>query len=84
MCFELPSSTEWRPPGSGQNFFPNVFINVNGFEDQKFAALKFYEAEMRAFPHPRSVDAIHSLMSWRGATSNFLLSEAFMLARGMF
>ena len=82
MCFELPSSTEWRPHGSGQNFFPNLFINVNGFEDQKFAALKAYEREMRPFPHPRSQEAILSLMKWRGATSNLFSAESFLLERG--
>ena len=83
ICFELPSSTEWRPPGSGQIFSPNLFIDVKGFEDQKFAALKAYEAEMRPFPHPRSNEAIQALMNWRGATSNLYSSEAFVLARGI-
>ncbi len=84
ICFELPSSTEWRPPGSGQSFSPNLFIDVTGFEGQKFAALEAYEAEMRAFPHPRSKEAIMSLMKWRGASSNLLASEAFILARGIY
>ena len=83
ICFELPSSTEWRPPGSGQFFSPNLFIDVTGFEGQKFAALEAYEAEMRAFPHPRSKEAIMSLMKWRGASSNLSASEAFVLARGI-
>jgi len=84
MCFELPSSTEWRPPGSGQNFSPNLFIDVSSFESQKFAALKSYETEMRPYPHPRSFEAIQALMKWRGATSNLLLAEAFILLRGIF
>jgi len=83
ICFELPSSTEWRPPGSGVTFSPNLFINVEGFEHQKFAALSAYETEMRAFPHPRSTEAIMALMKWRGASSNLPLAEAFALARGI-
>lgn len=83
ICFELPSSTEWRPPGSGLTFSPNLFINVEGFEHQKFAALEAYAAEMRAFPHPRSTEAIQALMKWRGASSNLQLAEAFALARGI-
>ena len=81
FCFELPSSTEWRPQGSGLNFTPNLFINVEGFENQKFDALDEYESEMRAFPHPRSKEAIQALMKWRGASSNLELAEAFVLAR---
>lgn len=84
ICFELPSSTEWRPPGSRQTFTPNLFVNVMGFEGQKFSALEAYEAEMRAFPHPRSKEAIMSLMKWRGASSNLVASEAFMLSRGIY
>ena len=84
ICFELPSSTEWRPLGSGQTFTPNLFVNATGFESQKFAALESYEAEMRAFPHPRSKEAIMSLMKWRGASSNLLASEAFIMARGIY
>ena len=83
ICFELPSSTEWRPPGSGQTFTPNIFIDVTGFEDQKFVALKAYDSEMRTFPHPRSKEAILSLLKWRGASANLLASEAFILARGI-
>jgi len=82
ICFELPSSTEWRPPGSGLTFSPNLFINAEGFEHQKFAALAAYESEMRAFPHPRSTEAILALMKWRGASSNLALAEAFIMSRG--
>ena len=83
ICFELPSSTEWRPPGTGLAFSPNLFISVEGFENQKFSALAAYEAEMRAFPHPRSTEAILALMKWRGASSNLALAEAFTLVRGI-
>lgn len=83
MSFELPSSTEWRPPGAGQNFSPNLFIDVHSFESQKFAALKAYESEMRPYPHPRSFEAVEALMKWRGATSNLRFAEAFMLLRGI-
>ena len=84
ICFELPSSTEWRPPGSGLPFSPNLFINVEGFENQKFSALAAYETEMRAFPHPRSSEAILALMKWRGASSNLALAEAFIMSRGTY
>ena len=84
ICFELPSSTEWRPPGSGLAFSPNLFVDVKGFEKQKFAAMAAYEAEMRAFPHPRSREAIEALTKWRGSNSNVSLAEAFVLARGIY
>ena len=43
-----------------------------------------YEAEMRAFPHPRSREAIEALTKWRGSNSNVSLAEAFVLARGIY
>ena len=84
ICFELPSSTEWRPPDSGQNFSPNLFVNVERFANQKIRALAEYESEMRDFPHPRSKEAIEALMKWRGATSNLPLAEAFVFSRCIF
>ena len=84
VCFELPSSTEWRPPGSGIAFSPNIFIGVKEFEQQKLAALDAYASEMRAFPHPRSREAIEALMRWRGSTANMKSAEAFLLERGMY
>ena len=83
LCFELPSSTEWRPPGTGQNFIPNYFVGVSGFQDKKFAALEAYEEEMRRYPHPRSKEAIESLMKWRGSNANLQIAEAFLLVRGI-
>lgn len=81
LFFELPSSTEWRPPGSGNSFVPNLFVNVEGFTNLKFAALEAYEQEMRPFPHPRSREAIEALMRWRGASSGFMEAESFVLGR---
>ena len=81
ISFELPSSTEWRPPGAVLQFSPNLFVNVDGFVDLKFAALDAYEVEMRNFPHPRSKEAIEALMKWRGAIVGSKSSECFMVER---
>ena len=81
LFFEIPSSTEWRTPGSGVSFTPNLFVDVVEFVEQKFGALGAYETEMRTFPHPRSRDAIDALMKWRGANSGYLAAEAFMVGR---
>ena len=49
----------------------------------KFAALEAYEEEMRRYPHPRSKEAIESLMKWRGSNANLKIAEAFLLVRGI-
>lgn len=81
LFFEVPSSTEWRPPGSGEIFNPSVFVDISTTVSIKMKALNAYETELRAFPHPRSLKAVEALARWRGATAGFEAAEAFMLGR---
>ena len=81
LFFEVPSSTEWRPPGSGDGFAPNYFVDVSTTLDRKMAALGAYASELRDFPHPRSRSAIEALARWRGATVGVAAAEAFVLGR---
>jgi len=81
LFFEVPSSTEWRPPGSGQVFDPSWFFDVADVLDVKLKALEAYRDEMRAFPHPRSFVAVEALARWRGASAGFEAAEAFILGR---
>jgi len=81
LFFEVPSSTEWRPPGSAEAFNPNVFIDISKTLSLKMGALKAYESELRMFPHPRSLKAVEALAQWRGATAGFEAAEAFSLGR---
>src|SRR6185312_10289308 len=53
LFFEVPSSTEWRPPGSAPAFTPDWFVNIEATIQRKLDALAAYASEMRAFPHPR-------------------------------
>ena len=81
LCFEVPSSTEWQPPGSGTPFAPNWFVDISATLEQKLAALDAYATELRAWPHPRSRQGVEYLARWRGATIGCETAEAFMLAR---
>jgi LmbE family N-acetylglucosaminyl deacetylase len=81
LFFEVPSSTEWRPPGSGESFNPNWFVDITSTLATKLEALRAYEAELRAFPHPRSLKAVEALAHWRGATAGVEAAEAFVLGR---
>lgn len=81
LFFEVPSSTEWRPPGSADNFVPNYFVDISATLDRKMAALDAYVSELRDFPHPRSRPAIEALARWRGATVGVAAAEAFVLGR---
>jgi LmbE family N-acetylglucosaminyl deacetylase len=81
LFFEVPSSTEWRPPGSAEPFNPNWFFDITSTLATKMEALRAYEAELRAFPHPRSLKAVEALALWRGATAGVEAAEAFVLGR---
>ena len=81
LFFEVASSTEWRPPGSGEPFIPNWFVDISATLATKLRALECYRSELRPFPHPRSPEAVEALARWRGATSGVAAAEAFMLGR---
>lgn len=81
LFFEVPSSTEWRPPGSCSTFNPNYFVDISGTLATKLAALEAYTEELRPFPHPRSIKAVSALAQWRGATVGVEAAEAFILGR---
>jgi LmbE family N-acetylglucosaminyl deacetylase len=81
LCFEVPSSTEWQPPGSGIVFAPNWFVDISATLEQKLAALDAYAEELRDWPHPRSRQGVEHLAHWRGATVGCDAAEAFVLSR---
>ena len=81
LCYEVPSSTEWVPAASALPFVPNWFNGIESTLEKKLAALNAYAAEMRPYPHPRSIEAVRHLAAWRGASVGLCAAEAFVLAR---
>jgi LmbE family N-acetylglucosaminyl deacetylase len=81
LCFEVASSTEWRAPRAATAFVPQLFVDISSHLTDKLAALQEYEAEMRPWPHARSIEALGHLARWRGATVGVEAAEAFMVAR---
>lgn len=83
LFYEVASSTEWRPAGSGLPFVPSVYFDISSTLAAKRAALMAYAAEMRDFPHARSIEAVAALAQWRGATVGVDAAEAFVLGRSI-
>jgi LmbE family N-acetylglucosaminyl deacetylase len=81
LFFEVASSTDARPAGVTVPFEPNWFVDVSATLEFKLAALREYAAEMRAFPHPRSIEAVEHLARWRGAMAGVAAAEAFVAGR---
>lgn len=81
--FEVPSSTEWRPPQSALPFQPNLFFDISRTLSRKIEALEVYADEMRDFPHSRSFESVEALARWRGATVGLESAEAFSIGRSI-
>ncbi|HOV86318.1 MAG TPA: PIG-L family deacetylase [Syntrophobacteraceae bacterium] len=80
-AFEVPSSTEWAFGRLHRGFRPNVFVNITTTTAAKIQAMRVYESEVRAFPHPRSPEALQALARYRGSSSGCEAAEAFELIR---
>ena len=79
--FEIPSSTEWAPPGSLPVFTPMRFVDISAHLTQKREALECYADEMRPWPHARSYEAVEALCRVRGASVGVKAAEAFTVIR---
>ena len=79
--FEVPSSTEWSHRTIGDEFRPNLYVDVSEHWEQKARGLEAYAEEMRPAPHSRSVRGLEALATRRGAEAGVDKAEAFELVR---
>lgn len=79
--FEVLSSSEWGLGGAGETFHPNCFVEIGSFLDKKLQAMSAYKAEIRDFPHPRSLEAIRALAARRGSQAGLKAAEGFGVLR---
>jgi LmbE family N-acetylglucosaminyl deacetylase len=81
LMFETPSSTEWGSPVLSAPFQPNVYVDVSAFIEKKIQAFSCYSAEVRDYPHPRSLCALTDRARYWGSVINRPAAEAFVLVR---
>lgn len=79
--YEVSSSTEQSPALPECAFLPNFYVDIKNYVDKKIKALKCYETEKRAYPHPRSPEAVKTLAKKRGTEIGFEYAEAFNTIR---
>jgi LmbE family N-acetylglucosaminyl deacetylase len=82
-AFEIPSSTEWSFQHLGPVFRPNVFLDISSTLELKLKGMLSYESELRAFPHPRSVEALTAIAKRWGSAAGCAAAEAFELVRSI-
>lgn len=82
ICFETPSGTEWRAASDPRHFIPNMFISVSQTNlDAKIKGMESYEFEKRAYPHPRSPQALTIQAQRWGTAIGVPIAEAFCIIR---
>jgi len=82
-AFEVASATEWSFQQFRPIFRPTVYIDITKTLDTKIQALKYYESEVRTFPHPRSPEALQATAQKWGSLVGVRYAEAFELIRSI-
>lgn len=81
LAYEVPSSTEWSFQQFAPAFAPQIFYDIAPYLEKKIAAMQIYESEARAFPHPRSPEALRAGAQRRGSAVGWEAAEAFCCIR---
>ncbi len=81
--FEEPSSSDFTTDSLHGLFIPNLFIDITDFMTFKMEALKFYDTEIREYPHSRSYINIETVAKYRGASVGIPYAEAFQIVRSI-
>ena len=79
--FEIPSATEWVFDQIKPIFTPTVFHDITHTLNAKLNAMAIYESESRAYPHPRSHDALSSRARIWGSVVGLTFAEPFVCIR---
>ena len=78
--FEVPSSTDWTFSQVQPTFEPNTYIEIAAdVVALKETALRAYATETYAFPDARSVEAMLTLLKYRGYQVGYSNAEALKL-----
>jgi LmbE family N-acetylglucosaminyl deacetylase len=81
--FEVPSSTDWSFQQFEPSFRPNVFMEIHQTLPLKLEAMSCYKTEVRAFPHPRSGEALSAIARRWGSVAGLPAAEVFQLVRAI-
>lgn len=77
----VPSSSEYNNFNQASLFTPNVFVDIEKEIETKVRAFACYKTEARAFPHPRSPEALRAYAAKWGSDAGFSYAEPFRLVR---
>jgi LmbE family N-acetylglucosaminyl deacetylase len=75
LCFMVDTVANW---GQGVAQY-NVFSDISATLDAKLLAMQAYETEVRAYPHPRSLEALRHMAYRNGTMVGLPAAEMFQL-----
>lgn len=82
ITFETASGTEWRASSDPKHFVPNFFVEISKDDlKAKVEGMECYDFEKRAFPHPRSSEALMIQAKRWGIVVGVPHAEAFCIVR---
>ena len=79
--FEVASATDYGNSTITGSFSPNLFVDISKEWLTKAASLNAYSAEMREYPHSRSIQGIKNLANHRGNQVGYEFAGAFEVIR---
>ncbi|MEZ9845385.1 PIG-L deacetylase family protein [Vibrio breoganii] len=81
LAYETMSETDFGMKPEDGGFKPNVFVDIGDTLETKLDILEIFESEVKAFPFPRSRQALEALSRVRGSQCNAMAAEAFVLIK---
>ncbi len=81
LSYEISPTTRFGSPSGSGNFTPSVYVDISDYLDKKLRVMTLYETELRAYPHPRSLEGLTLLAQERGISVGLKAAECFELIR---
>ncbi len=78
LTFYTVSSSEWGYP---HGFIPDTWVDISAVLEKKIQAFSCYQSEVRAYPHPRSREALRHAAHFFGNQCCMDAAEAFKTVR---
>jgi len=81
LTYYIPSSSDYNEVDAENVFVPNVFLDAKRYIRTKIDAFLCYGSEVKAYPHPRSPEALESYARAWGSRVGLEAAEPFRLVR---
>jgi LmbE family N-acetylglucosaminyl deacetylase len=81
LAYETLSETEFSIDPGAAPFRPQRYVDISAQLEKKLEIMALYASELRAFPFPRSEQAVRALAALRGSAAGVNAAEAFMVLK---